>query len=53
MTLSDPAQPCSFVIFGATGHLATTKLLPALYHLEAAGHIPEVTTFIAFAARME
>jgi glucose-6-phosphate 1-dehydrogenase len=43
--------PCSFVIFGATGHLATTKLLPALYHLEQAGRLPAVTNFIAYARR--
>jgi len=43
--------PCNFVIFGATGHLAATKLLPALYNLEALGHLPEVTNFIAFARR--
>jgi glucose-6-phosphate 1-dehydrogenase len=39
--------PCSFVIFGATGHLAATKLLPALYHLEAHRRLPEITNFIA------
>src|SRR4030067_653373 len=35
---NDPADnlPCSFVIFGATGNLASNKLLPALYHLGAA-----------------
>jgi glucose-6-phosphate 1-dehydrogenase len=43
--------PCSFVIFGATGHLAATKLLPALYNLEAQGSLPDVTNFIAFARR--
>jgi glucose-6-phosphate 1-dehydrogenase len=32
---------CSFVIFGATGNLAQNKLLPALYHLEAAGRLPQ------------
>ncbi len=31
--------PCHFVIFGATGNLATIKLLPCLYNLEAAGRI--------------
>jgi glucose-6-phosphate 1-dehydrogenase len=46
-----PLYPCSFVIFGATGHLAATKLLPSLYHLEAAGHLPEVTNFIALGRR--
>jgi len=43
--------PCYFVIFGATGNLATDKLLPALYHLEAAGRIHEELRFIALARR--
>ena len=29
----------TYVIFGATGNLATTKLLPALYHLDLAGRL--------------
>ncbi len=33
-------QPSHFVIFGATGNLATIKLLPCIYNLEAAGRIP-------------
>ena len=33
-------EPCVFTIFGATGHLSRTKLLPALYHLEAEGRLP-------------
>lgn len=51
MNPEDEIQPCSFVIFGATGHLAATKLLPALYRLELEGRLPEVTNFIAFARR--
>jgi glucose-6-phosphate 1-dehydrogenase len=51
VTTGDRLFPCSFVIFGATGHLSATKLLPALYDLEAAGHLPDVTNFIAFARR--
>jgi glucose-6-phosphate 1-dehydrogenase len=47
----EPLYPCSFVIFGATGHLAATKLLLALYHLEQAGRLPGVTNFIAYARR--
>ena len=31
------ADPCTIVIFGATGHLAMRKLAPALYHLKGAG----------------
>ena len=30
-------EACTLIIFGATGNLAQVKLLPALYHLEAAG----------------
>jgi len=43
--------PCSFVIFGATGNLASNKLLPALYHLEAAGRLSESLSLIAFSRR--
>ena len=46
-----PLPPCNFVIFGATGNLATKKLLPALLHLELAGKLPEALTFTAFARR--
>ncbi|MBI5462052.1 MAG: glucose-6-phosphate dehydrogenase [Gammaproteobacteria bacterium] len=34
-------EPCTYVIFGATGNLAQKKLMPALYHLEQAGRLPE------------
>ena len=51
MNQDELIYPCSFVIFGATGHLAATKLLPALYHLEAQHRLPEVTNFIATARR--
>jgi glucose-6-phosphate 1-dehydrogenase len=47
----DALYPCSFVIFGATGHLSATKLLPALYHMELAKRLPDITNFIAFARR--
>jgi len=32
-------EPCVYVIFGATGNLASIKLLPALYHLDRAGRL--------------
>ena len=35
------SHACTFVIFGATGNLARNKLLPALYHLEEAGRLPD------------
>ena len=43
--------PCYFVIFGATGNLATRKLLPALYQLEAAGKLHNDLRLLAFARR--
>lgn len=49
--MSPDALPCTFVIFGATGNLSNNKLLPALYHLEAAGRLPETLNIIAFSRR--
>ncbi|KAF0102545.1 MAG: glucose-6-phosphate 1-dehydrogenase [bacterium] len=43
--------PCTFVIFGATGNLASNKLLPALYRLEAASRLAESLTIVAFSRR--
>ncbi len=43
--------PCHFVIFGATGNLAGHKLIPALYHLEAAGRLPAGMDLIATGRR--
>ncbi len=43
--------PCHFVVFGALGHLVTTKLVPALYHLELVGRLDEPLRFVAFARR--
>ncbi|MDR3391966.1 MAG: glucose-6-phosphate dehydrogenase [Sulfuriferula sp.] len=43
--------PCNFVIFGATGNLATKKLIPALYRLETAKRLPESMNFIALGRR--
>src|SRR5437868_3595467 len=33
-------EPCAVVVFGASGDLAHRKLLPALYNLAAAAHLP-------------
>ncbi len=49
--MDNSLDPCHFVIFGATGNLVTDKLLPALYHLEAAARINDDLRFIAFARR--
>lgn len=47
----DMLYPCNFVIFGATGNLASNKLIPALYRLELAGRLPDALSFIAFGRR--
>ncbi|MDM8547648.1 glucose-6-phosphate dehydrogenase [Candidatus Venteria ishoeyi] len=44
-------EPCTYVIFGATGNLSKIKLMPALYHLEVAGLLPEGTKIIASGRR--
>src|SRR5690349_13165487 len=44
-------QPCSVVIFGATGDLAHRKLIPALYNLAADGELPPAVTVVGFARR--
>ncbi len=43
--------PCHFVIFGATGHLSRTKLLPALYQLHTAGRLNEGMAIVAMGRR--
>jgi glucose-6-phosphate 1-dehydrogenase len=44
-------QPCSVVIFGATGDLTHRKLVPALYNLAADGDLPPAVTIVGFARR--
>jgi len=44
-------QPCSIVIFGATGDLTHRKLIPALYNLAADGDLPPAVAIIGFARR--
>lgn len=44
-------EPCTYVIFGATGNLSRVKLMPALYHLEIAGRLPEGTVILAISRR--
>src|SRR5436853_11299 len=44
-------QPCSIVIFGATGDLTHRKLIPALYNLAADGELPPAVAIVGFARR--
>src|SRR5437016_13191720 len=46
-------QPCSIVIFGATGDLTHRKLIPALYNLAADGELPPAVAIIGFARRLK
>jgi glucose-6-phosphate 1-dehydrogenase len=47
--MSNPADPCIFVIFGASGDLTRRKLLPAIYNLAEAGHLPESFAIVGVA----
>ena len=45
------AEPCTVVIFGATGDLTHRKLVPALYNLAVDGELPTGVKIIGFARR--
>ena len=42
---------CTLVIFGATGNLSQVKLMPALYHLQKAGKLPDKLRILACGRR--
>ena len=44
-------EPCSIVIFGASGDLTVRKLIPALYHLFKEHQMPPAFRVIGFARR--
>jgi glucose-6-phosphate 1-dehydrogenase len=46
-----PAEPCSIVIFGASGDLTARKLIPALYHLFKDKQMPPSFRVVGFARR--
>jgi glucose-6-phosphate 1-dehydrogenase len=45
------AEPCTVVIFGATGDLTHRKLIPALYNLAASSELPPQSKVVGFARR--
>ncbi|MDB6056020.1 MAG: Glucose-6-phosphate 1-dehydrogenase, partial [Verrucomicrobiales bacterium] len=44
-------EPCSIVIFGASGDLTSRKLIPAFYHLYKEKQLPNPIRIIGFARR--
>ena len=34
-------DPCTLVLFGASGNLSRVKLMPGLFRLDAAGRLPK------------
>ncbi len=44
-------EPCTVVIFGASGDLTARKLIPALYHLFKDGQLPAELRIVGFARR--
>ena len=44
-------EPCSIVIFGASGDLTARKLIPALFHLFCEKQLPNPFRIIGFARR--
>jgi glucose-6-phosphate 1-dehydrogenase len=45
------SEPCTLVIFGATGDLTHKLLIPALYNLAVDGELPPTLHIVAFARR--
>ena len=45
------AEPCTVVIFGATGDLTNRKLIPAFYNVAAEGDLPPQFKVVGFARR--
>ena len=44
-------DPCTLLIFGATGNLARLKLMPALFRLDAENRLPDEVRILAFGRR--
>ncbi len=44
-------EPCTVIIFGASGDLTARKLIPALYNLAAQGDLPPTLKVVGFARR--
>ncbi len=44
-------DPCTLVIFGATGNLSRLKLMPSLFSLHCSGRLPEQAVILAFGRR--
>ena len=44
-------EPCTVVIFGASGDLTGRKLIPALYNMAADGELPPTLKVVGFARR--
>ncbi len=51
LSRSKAPEPCAVVLFGATGDLTHRKLVPALYQLARAGHLPAECAVVCFARR--
>lgn len=45
------SQPCTFVVFGATGNLSLSKLMPAFYHLEEMERLHDNVKILAIGRR--
>jgi len=45
------ANPCTYIVFGATGNLSMTKLMPAFYHLDKHDRLAEEVKIVAIGRR--
>ncbi|CAN5746662.1 glucose-6-phosphate dehydrogenase [soil metagenome] len=51
LALERVPDPCTIVVFGATGDLTSRKILPAVYNLRRSGLLPPETSVLGFSRR--
>ena len=47
MTKTNTIDPCTLVLFGASGNLARVKLLPGLFRLDSIGRLPDALKILS------
>ncbi len=52
MTKTNTIDPCTLVLFGASGNLARVKLLPGLFRLDSIGRLPDALKILSVGRQM-
>ncbi len=52
MTKTNTIDPCTLVLFGASGNLARVKLLPGLFRLDSIGRLPDALKILSIGRQL-